>query len=312
MKKNYLIKSIIILVICILLNNLYASGRVGLVLLNLNNEGKGSALSGAVVSEVSGGRSIYYNPAGLAELEYDEVSFSYTRWIENINIMNLGYATKKFNKILYNGNICGNVIFMDEGELSKIGIEESDGYTMRSSSYGINIGYGKKISNFDFGLGLKFINNTIFGKNSFAALLDIGIQKKYLSIPKSALKIGASIRNLGFLTSVLKDSDLPPIQFSVAGSYLYSLKNNNYITLLAQIDNSIEVPFTFRIGAEYSIKNQLFLRLGYSLINANMVEKYNGLSFGLGLISKRLNIDFAFIPVGIFGNSFQISGGLKF
>lgn len=302
-----------IILIWMLIYPLYAfagmgtEGTTGMQFLNLGADARGSALSGAVFADVTGTRAIYYNPAGLNYLKNQELIASYTKWIADMNFVHLGFATTKLSSILF-GNIGVGITFMDEGKISSIGIEDNGNYALNSSDIAIELAYAKKIAQINLGAGLKFLNRSVFGESSSGVAFDVGAQLNF----KDSLNLGAVLKNIGFASAVVKESDLMPMKLGIGAAYGYNLKKNGHINGLIGADLRIDDLPVISLGLEYILKNMLFLRLSYSLATGgNRIDEYNGISFGLGIVSKKLSIDFSVIPMGILGTTFHVSLGIN-
>lgn len=306
----------IILIIIILLNfNLYAGigteGTTGMLFLNISPDAGGGALSDSVIGDARGVRSIYYNPAGLNFLVSREILLSYTKWVADMNYFYAGFATSQFKKIL-KGNAGISITFMDEGKVSNIGIEDTANYSLTSSDVCITFAYARTIRKFNLGANLKFVNKSIFGESSTGMALDVGAQLNFSTV-KGEIDLGAVLKNIGFASATVNESDLMPMKLQLGGNYNYKLKKKNMVKALVGIDILIDDLPVFNLGIEYGLKSMLFLRTGYRLATGfNRIEKYNGLSFGMGIVSKKLSIDFSIIPMGVLGNNIMVTAGIKF
>jgi len=306
-------KKIIILVLTVLIPvstfaGIGTEGTTGMQFLNISADARGSALSDAVSADVNGVRSIYYNPAGLNILDGADSIVSYNKWIAGMNYIYAGFATSKFHSVV-GGNVGMSITFMNEGELSIVGIEDTGNYSLKSSDIGINLAYAIMFGKLKFGSGLKFVNKSLFGLKSSGVVLDIGSQMNL----NDKIKLGVVLKNIGFSSAPVKESDMMPMRLDIGGNYRYIFKNKNIFNLLMGINLMIDDMPIVNVGTEYVLKNILFLRMGYRLpAGGNRVDKYNGLSFGLGIVSKKLSIDFSIVPMGILGNIIEGSIGMRF
>jgi len=69
-------------------------------------------------------------------------------------------------------------------------------------------------------------------------------------------------------------------------------------------DNSLQ----FNLGGEYRINPTFALRAGYD----SSIDQGPGVTAGFGISYKNLTFDGAYLPVGEFGSSFQLSALMRF
>jgi hypothetical protein len=164
------------------------------------------------------------------------------------------------------------------------------------------VGYAKKFdSALSWGANLKYIKEDIqsFSDNTFA--VDLGVQYRQ---PDSMITYGLAIRNIGGgLTFATESSDLP-LTIRAGAAYHSQVMPLVVSAEIADIDSDTE----FHLGAEYTLQSILALRLGYN--SADDLD--NGITAGIGLQQSNYELDYAFVPMGVFGDSHRLSYSMKF
>ncbi len=144
----------------------------------------------------------------------------------------------------------------------------------------IGLAYGKSLGEiFDVGIQLDYlsvnIGNDYGSANAFT--FEIGILAKL----SESLQIASHIYN-PFMVKLGKiNPEITPAVFKIATAY----KIDNEILMLTEYEQSINAHGIFKIGMEYHLIEQLFIRAGLAT-NPNLF------SFGLGLNINGFNIDF--------------------
>jgi hypothetical protein len=125
----------------------------------------------AGISLVKGVSAMFWNPAGLSELDKSEFFFSHNSWIADISLNAIGTGIN-----LENWGVFGaNVVWMDYGELHKTSVartqEESGKYgyvdegVFSPSDIALGLTYSKKISTqFSFGGQIRYLYEN-YGSN---------------------------------------------------------------------------------------------------------------------------------------------------
>ncbi|MCK4418849.1 hypothetical protein KAV79_03495, partial [Candidatus Aerophobetes bacterium] len=80
------------------------------------------------------------------------------------------------------------------------------------------------------------------------------------------------------------------------------------LTLAIDIAKPQDNQVYYCLGAEWSLRNVLALRVGYKTNQ----DIGNGITAGIGLKMGKTSIDYAYVPYGDLGNTHRISLGIKF
>ena len=189
--KKYL--TISILFCSFLFSQFDNSGTSAANFLKIGVGGRPSAMGGAIVGDIDGPNSMFWNPAGIANSEGVEFSINQNNWILDLK--------HSYLAVIFPGGAIGHfgfsVNYLDLGKMSRTTEFEPEGTgtTFRASDIAIGFTYAKKMSDkFNAGFQLKLIQESISFTSANAFAIDAGSQ--YIT-RFSGLKLGMSITNFG-------------------------------------------------------------------------------------------------------------------
>lgn len=318
MKTNSLIISLFIILSITL--PLYASGpgtnvaeflRIGIGARPL---GMGEAYS-AVSDDVYG---INSNPAGIVNVEKNEVSLTHIKWFSGISLENILFARNTGEKGTVGIEITsldsGNIPETDMDTLEEI-IETGGDYKIAdialTISYATKLNaklFGIKIPVSSAGLNMKYYQEQIKDSRSNGVGVDCGF--KY-DIPKKDISLSLVIQNLGSQLKGFNDKkERLPLNLKLGGAYTYrrNLKDKIDLTASLDIEKSHYDETILHIGSE--LKYDFFaLRIGY---NSDKLRDSN-VSAGLGFeFLDKYRIDYAWVPYTLIGETHRVSFLSKF
>src|SRR3989339_2125961 len=279
--------------------------NTGASFLNIGTSARAISMGGAYVGVADDANAISYNPAGLSQLNRNELTAQHTEWISDVKHDFLAGAFP-----LRNSTVGFSIIYLSQGKLE--GRTEDRAKSADFSAYDVatTISYSKSINEkLKLGTNLKVIQQKIETEHAIGVAIDMGTL--YNTSVKN-LTLGLSFQNLGpKMTFISEGYNLPFTATLGAG---YNIKNA--ITLALDIkqkiyDNKTEISF----GTEYTPINVLALRVGYlKSLNPEDVTKisdFKGLGGGIGLRILNFSTDYAFVPYGDLGNTHRISFSIK-
>jgi len=230
--------------------------------LRLDLSARAAALGGTFVSNTDDPNVIFYNPAGLKMLTGSPVSFSFLKYLLDINFASITYSTE-FEKI---GRVAAGIKYANYGSFP-----EADEFGNVTGEYGAGeaefvLGYSNVIdNNFYYGANAKFIYSSIADRSSSAIALDLGLN---YNVPAQEFSVGFAILNAGTqLSSYYNTKEKLPLDFVVGVS-----KKLTYLPLRVSLDfhrlndeqtDIISHLRAFTLGAEFTLSKVFRLRLGY-------------------------------------------------
>ena len=292
-------------------------------------QGLGEA-STAVVNDVY---SMYWNPAGLSEVEQSSVSFTNVDWLLDIKLNYFAFA-KNFEDVGVFG-ISATMLSMGEQEITTFAEQGGTGESFTASSYAVGVTFAKHLTTrFSFGVTAKYIGERIYNESSQGFAFDFGT---LLYTGFRNLRLGMSITNMGpelkfsgpdltvgydpldgsgannDVGAELKTTpyDLP-LTFRFGAAYDFDFGDNSILTIASELKHTNDFSQQGAMGFEYAYSEKFFLRSGYKI---NYEEQ--GLTFGGGLSTNisndtRVIIDYAWQEFGRLQSTHRFSVGFTF
>ena len=170
--KNYtvLITALLVSVLCLQTPDTYAQNKLaqtGLKFLSVSLDARASAMAEAVTSLHGNSASMFYNPAGMANMEnYADISLGQTNWIADIDYLHASAAFQPFENDNY-GVIGISIVSVDYGEfLQTVRANNDQGFidvgTYSPTAMAIGVGYARMLSEkFSVGANVKYVRQSI-------------------------------------------------------------------------------------------------------------------------------------------------------
>jgi len=254
---------------------------------------RGTAMGGSVVANTYGLESMYWNPAGLANLEGTEAMFTHLPYFADIDVNYVGIATaiEDFGTI----GVGAKVVSIGDIEETTEAFPDGTGREFSPSLTVINLTYSRILTNnVSFGFSGMFINESIFDVSASGIALDFGFQ---YDPGWHGVKAGFVVKNYGpemkFSGIGFEESDgsrpvsAKPAAFDIPtsinlGVSLDALNNGpNMATISGNFRANSFSQDQVQGGFEYSFNNMYFLRGGYNW--SDQEDYIHGASLGAGL-----------------------------
>jgi len=284
----------------------HAGTTAGAAWLGMPTDASSAALAGAVGAWNTGVDALGVNPAGLAYTKDTEASFTHAFWAQGVSQEHLGLChafSRKFSAGL---------------SVDYVGFGSIDGYTVSAggvpvangkinpNAMNLGVGCGIRLSKL-FGLGAeaKMVRENLTGTAGSTEAGDLG-----LLLYSRGFKAGLSVGNVG---GTVNGAALPTLA-TLSASYRVVLakptKKMKTIALqelgfMAQGDLGVKdsTQTAFGVGAEYSYASTLALRVGYRAEKYGALTGLKGLTMGVGLKVKKMDLSYALVTMGDFGKS---------
>jgi Type IX secretion system protein PorV len=333
-------KKIISLIFLILIpTSAFAGGfsKVGTAAAQFLKIGVGAramALGGTFTSIANDVSTIYWNPAGITNINSVSIGFTHSQWFADITHDFAGISIP----ISSSDYIAIQATTLNTGEQEVTTIAQPDGagvfYEVRDLAFGVS--YGRQLSDrFSVGVSAKYVMQSLYNVEASSITFDIG---SYLRTGFHNMIIGMAISNFGG-DMKLEGRDLITItdlNEDVSGNYNPDarLTTQNYplplifrvgvsmdfVGGLDPIINSESSRFTLafegthlndnnerlNIGGEFAWTETVFARAGYK-INYDQEEYTFGAGLKVPLGNQIIVFDYAFIQFNDLGNVSQFT-----
>lgn len=284
--------------------------------LKLDISPRAAALAGSFVADNDDPNVIFYNPAGINLLSGTPASFSFLKYLMDINSASLSYS-REFTDI---GRFAAGIQYINYGSFTRADETGTELGSFSAGEMALLIGYGNQLDqNFYYGANVKFIFSSIAGVSSTAAALDLGL---HYAFPDVRWNFGLSVLNLGTqLKSYYSVKEDLPLDVRIGLSkelekvpFRLFLSFNH---LNDKQDNFLDRFKSVTVGGEFRLGQSMKLRFGYDNekrkeLKVGTITGITGISVGVGFKIKTYNVDYSFSSLGSTGglHRFGISTNL--
>lgn len=291
---------------------------------NFMKIGQGSAramsMGGAYVALAEGSDAMTWNPAGLAVTQQREFSFSYLRYVQNVDSpLYLGYA-HPMGRTTWGANLSYLTI-------SGFDVRDANGVPQPDHEVAVrdglaSVGLARSFwyEKLFLGSSLRVVHEDIAGSIKDTVVGDFGVILK----PNPTLSLGFAVQNFG-----AGAANVARITRGGAGVRL-----GDFVTVGLELSKASDSGARVALGGEFQLPEeyldvgQLAFRVGYrngdslgqsydETLKSLRLDRASNLSFGFGLYTSQafgygVSLDYAFVPYGALGTVDQISVKLKF
>lgn len=241
--------------------------------------GMGEAFS-AVADDVN---AIYWNPAGLMQIEDKQASFMHNEWFYDLKYEFLAYCqpTQK--------GVAGlSLTYLRMGDFEGKDKDDNPTGNFSAGDFALSIAYATPVNeNLHLGITGKFIQQKIEVEKSNTLAIDIGLL--YFNPSNKKVKMAGVIQNLGPRLKFVKEREKLPLTYKLGASY-----KMDKLILAGDITTPTDNDTRLNLGIEYNYTPTLSFRVGYNSQN----DLDSGWTLGTGINVHNLQIDYAFIPYG--------------
>ncbi len=291
-------------IFCFIPYTVFASspGTTGANFLKMEVGARPVGLGGAFVAVADDANLIYWNPAGLSGIDYDEITLMHNERGEEIRYEFLSYVQPV--KVL-KGGLGASVYFLNGG-----GIQGYDPWGVKTGKldfydFAFSLAYGRRlIGKLDGGINFKIFQEMLDDEKATGYAMDIGC---LYPAPLKSLMFGFNIQNIGPRIKFIDEGDDLPLNIKVGAAWRHELFGNDLTTAL-DFNFPRDNDFFLNLGGEFWVHNVIALRAGYE----SRDDLTNGLRLGLGFKVKGLNLDYVFLAKDDFDDGHKISISFRF
>ncbi|MCU0452550.1 MAG: PorV/PorQ family protein [Bacteroidetes bacterium] len=317
--------------------NVSKRGTTAATFLSISQGARGMAMGGAFVAVVNDPSAMYWNPAGLTEVEGISFLVDNTTWIADIHYNYIG-ATVSAGPV---GVLGLNVTMSNIADMAVTTVDKQDGTgeVFGVSDLAVGLSYAIKLTDaFSIGFTPKFVHQKIWKMSATAFAIDLGV--KYRT-PFEGFTLGMSISNFGTKMQmqgnnslVLYDPDpsgsgnngrIPaqlateewelPLNFRVGLAYDLPLEEIGRLTLAADAQHPSDDYESVSAGGEFEFNEVLYIRGGYKTLF--LTDSEEGLALGLGVRqyvigNVRLGLDYAYQEFARLASAQKITLSIQF
>lgn len=248
----------------------------------------------AVVDDIS---SLYWNPAGLTQLDSNHLhaGVHYTDYAAGTNLNFAGISYRLGDNTLLGVSLQ----YFDAGEMDVTTefMPFGTGQTFRASNTGIGVSLARELTDqFSFGVTAKYVREDLATVHNQNVIFDFGFQ---YDIGIQNTRFAVAITNFGFNTQpggdiavmTLQDSTTAtqfteigvPTVFRLGFAWDAIKQDKHVLTAAFQLNHPTDNNETYSLGVEYRWKQLLYARTGYTFATDRAAMP----AFGFGTYLRR-------------------------
>jgi hypothetical protein len=297
---------------------------------------RGTALGDAYTVWAQGAEAVFWNPSGVAQVQNQELSATYTSWIFDARQGGVSYAAALGNI----GAVGLQIQYVDYGMFDEASTDPAylgqgtypglTGRQFHPYAFLAGVSYAQNLTDkFAAGVTVKFAHESLFDQqtvpivssggtenvNTFAngLLFDFGLR---YSTGFRTIQIAASVQNFGAQIKYATQSSPAPLLFRV-GMAADVIGNNSL--LVPDDNNRVGIAFDLfqpndytqqqHVGIEYEYAGAFALRAGYKFnYDTQGFTAGGGVRENIGGV--RISLDYSYGAIGMYlGNVHRISLG---
>jgi len=307
-KKSTLLSVLIAAIILISAADLAAinskAGTAAYSFLKIGVGARAVALGNAYVAMADDESAIYYNPAGIRQVQGKAISSSYHNYVADIQGGYLSAVVPWGEK----RKLGFAINYLNFGSIPLTDANGSVNGDFGGGDMAVSIAFAQALSDkIDFGLSTKFIYESIDSFSSTGLALDLGV---LYHLPDGFTRIGLTATNLGFQLSGLSEEHKDPLPLMIKAGVSHRMHDAPFV-VVADVGKYTDNDFFVGGGVEFVGLEMMKLRAGYNTIGSDYKtggdgENLAGLSFGIGFLLKDFAFDYAYVPYADLGNSHRI------
>jgi len=279
------------------------SGTSAFPFLKFSSGLKAQAMGENFVAVGDGLSTLYYNPAGVTNLQNIEVSAEYILWLDILSKSNLSFVYPK--------TVIGPIgIGVDYFNVPYEKRDKEDDENFQSASVWMGVfqvSYARAIKGkILVGASIKYITQNLDIQTTNGIAVDIGgIYKLY-----DKTNIGLALQNLGVELAEKNNDSLPFLLRIGQATKFFQEK----LLFVSDINYGLtDGTASIGIGGEYKLIKYFYPRLGYKFIlNNNNLSAISGLNLGFGVNYKNINFDYVFSPKDDLGTIHRVAVAYSF
>ena len=288
----------------------FSNNSAGYHFLRTYSGARPSAMGGAFISISGDIHSIYFNPAGLAEINGKMASATYLNHILDFQSGLIAWS-QQFKNL---GQFAIAVNYMNYGEFDETDVNGKKLGAFNAGSFYMTSSLARKFNkNLMIGASAKFIYSTIHTYSSTAVAVDLGILYHIPFIDD--FNVGVGIFNLGTAISpFLEKKDPLPFNLTIGFSKKLAHLPLEYCV---SVNKYIDDDFRINVGGEFTLSDGFFLRIGYHSLGMDQKiggdgDQFSGVSLGLGINWHNYQFDYGLSSYGAIGYLNRLSFSYKF
>jgi hypothetical protein len=296
------------------------AGTAAAQFLKIGVGGRAVGMGETFIAVANDASALYWNPAGMAQFEGNQLILSHVDWPVDIKHEFVGYVhhVSPTNAI----GVSFTSLHMDDMEETTEFAPAGTGNFFTFRDIAIGLSFARKMTDkFSFGTTVKYIEETLAEVEMRSVMVDLGM---YYWTGFRSTRFAVAITNFGQQlkpggqftrrdgTTVNKfQSFVPPTLFKLGFATELMDNEQNKLTVAVELNHPNDNAENVHFGGEYWWHKRVALRSGYKL-NVDEESFTFGAGLSLPLSIAHANLDYAYTDFGRLGNANRFSFVLSF
>jgi hypothetical protein len=313
-------------------------GTTAVPFLTIGVGARANAMGGAFASVANDVTALYWNPAGIATLNSNQIALIHSDWIADLRHDFIGLSLSL--GVIGSVGFSLNALTMDEIIVRTPELPEGTGERAGSYDLALGFSYARSLTDrLNVGGSFKYIKSQLWHMSAQTVAFDCGVLFTHIF---DYFRLGASMTNMGgkmkydgrdtFVYHDVRSSEYGnnekidaelttgsynlPISFRAGISATLYEKSRWPLLLAVEFFEPSDNVRSINMGGEWAFDDKVFLRAGYNSLFEEDTER--GLTLGGGLKVQvpsslvRILLDYSYEDFGIFQNTQKFSLGLAF
>jgi hypothetical protein len=258
--------------------------------LNVGVGARAQGMGGAFTSIADNSSAVYWNTAGLRNLDNSQIEFSHQSWYQDVNIENMFIAFPG-KKISFGAGLT----YLNYGQIQSYDENGVAGEELTMYNMSMAVCAATDITeDISVGLAAKYVEQSFDIAKGSAFAGDLGLMADYRGI-----RFGLAAVNIGTKITYISVSEKLPAAVRFGLSFR---QFNNRALIALDAYSPFNGPFSIHQGLEMNVTDQLYARTGL-VYQTGTVADASALSYnlGLGIGYGAGRFDYTFIPSDNYG-----------
>lgn len=217
----------------------YAQGESAVPFLLIAPNARADAMGEAGVGLADDASAVFWNPAGLAFLEGQEVSLTHSNWLPQFQQADLFYDYFVYRNHLddWGGTISASITYLNLGEFNVTTTSPEVVATFKGYEFAVTGGYSTKLlSNLGLGLNIRYIRSVLApfdvqgqGREGIGSTASFDIAALWKAT--SQVNVGLNLSNLGPKITYIDAAQADPLPTELRLGFAYRAVESDYNTI---------------------------------------------------------------------------------
>jgi len=257
---------------------------------------RAEAMAGAFAGLCDDATAMYWNPAGLAQIEDAAFSLSHQTHIAGIRQEAVTFGQRLGTRAVFGLSAA----FQSFGTFDGYASEHTVPVPLSATDYYGSGGIALRLPSFAFGIAAKFLRSSYESDLAGHLALDAGLLGVWSA---TGISIGGSVSNLEVPLKSGAAAAPAVARFGIAYPF-----GRLPLMIALQGDYAFDASPAAAVGAEYWIQNLVAVRAGYrAYLGESRLSRVVGLSAGLGVQWQGWSLSYSFQPWDDLGSSHRVT-----